>query len=416
MSGSLAPARGWFTGGSASLIRRRICVYAALLLGLEVAGLAFCIAGTHGWIVPLHSPVSTDFVSFYAAGRLADAGTPALAYDQTAHHAAEQAATQPGVPYNFFFYPPIYLLLCALLARLPYLLSFLSFQAVTLLPCLLVARRIVRLDGWASMLPLLAFPPVFYTLGTGQNAFLTAALFGGATLLVDRSPVLAGLLFGALCYKPHFGLLVPVALAAAGRWRAFAAAAATLAATVTLSILAYGVDPWRAYLAALSGADAIYRTQVAQDGLASPFGIALVLGLPPTLAYATQAAATLAMIATVFQVWRRGFSLPVRAAILIAATPIAVPVVMFYDLVLSGIALAWLVRWGYQRGAPAWLTTAATMLYCAALASGNFHPTSHLLITPMIAIGTLGLAMGAATVEARRFPSFDRHSDWPLPG
>jgi hypothetical protein len=401
MSGSLAPAHGWFTGGSTSLTRCRVCAYAALLLGLEIAGLAFCIAGTHGWIVPLRHPVSTDFVSFYAAGQLVDAGTPALVYDHSAHYAAEQAATAPGVPYNFFYYPPVYLLLCAILARLPYLVSFLSFQTATLLPCLAVARRIVRLDGWAGVLPLLAFPPVFYTLGTGQNAFLTAALFGGATLLVDRRPVVAGLLFGALCYKPHFGLLIPVALAAAGRWRAFAAAAAALAAAVALSILAYGVDPWRAYLAALSGADAIYRTQVSQDGMASPFGIALVLGLPSALAYAIQATATLAMIATVFVVWRRGFSLPVRAAILVAATPIAVPVVMFYDLMLSGIALAWLVRWGYERGALARLAIPATTLYCAALLSGNFHPTSRLLITPIIAIGTLVLAMRAAALEGR---------------
>jgi len=42
--------------------------------------------------------------------------------------------------------------------------------------------------------------------------------------LLERRPVAAGLLFGLLCYKPHFGLLVPVALASGGYWRSFAAA------------------------------------------------------------------------------------------------------------------------------------------------------------------------------------------------
>jgi alpha-1,2-mannosyltransferase len=142
MVGTLALAQRLFGGlrGGGWLIRRRVCAYAGLLISLEVAGLIFCIAGTHGLVVALREPVSTDFVSFYAAGRLADAGTPALVYDHAAHHAAEQAATEPGIPYNFFFYPPVFILLCSVLSRLPYLVAFVVFQAATLLPCLL--RRV----------------------------------------------------------------------------------------------------------------------------------------------------------------------------------------------------------------------------------------------------------------------------------
>ena len=71
------------------------------------------VAGTHGWIVPLDKPTTTDFVSFYAAGKLADAGTPALAYDQAAHLAAEEAITAPGIRYQYFNYPPVFLMRCA---------------------------------------------------------------------------------------------------------------------------------------------------------------------------------------------------------------------------------------------------------------------------------------------------------------
>ncbi len=41
---------------------------------------------------------------------------------------------------------------------------------------------------------------------------------------------LAGVLIGLLAYKPQFGLLIPLVLAVSGRWRVFAAAAATVAA------------------------------------------------------------------------------------------------------------------------------------------------------------------------------------------
>src|SRR5437016_10591314 len=71
------------------LTRKRVRIAAALLLALELAFLLFFVAGTHGWIVPLDRPTTTDFVSFYAAGRLANAGGPQLAYDQTGHLAAE---------------------------------------------------------------------------------------------------------------------------------------------------------------------------------------------------------------------------------------------------------------------------------------------------------------------------------------
>ncbi len=86
---------GWLTDD-------RMAAYAWILLICELLGFVFCVAGTHGLVVPLRHPTSSDFVSFYAAGRLADSGTGWLAYDQVAHYAAEQQATEPGIAYNFF--------------------------------------------------------------------------------------------------------------------------------------------------------------------------------------------------------------------------------------------------------------------------------------------------------------------------
>jgi hypothetical protein len=210
------------------------------------------------------------------------------------------------------------------------------------------------------------------------------------------------MLFGALCYKPHFGLLVPFALAAGGRWKCFAAAGMTAAALIGVSVLTFGVGTWRAFFAAAAGAHHVYETSVSHAGMASPFGVVLVLGGSPALAYKLQAVAALAMISAVGLVWRRGQSLPIRAAVLAAATPIALPVVLFYDLMLSGIALAWLVRWGRQHGFPAWSRAMIAALYGATLLSGNFDPHSRMMITPLIAAGTVVLALIVAAAEARR--------------
>src|SRR4029077_15220908 len=185
-----------------------------------------------------------DFVSFYAAGTLANEGTPALAYDPAAHLAAEERATAAGIEYQFFNYPPVFILLCSLLARLPYLVAFVVFEAATLVFYLVVAGRILGDRGGAALFALAAFPMVFWNIGLGQNAFLSAGLFGAATILIDRRPIVAGLLFGPLCNKPQFGSLLPVALAAAGEWRAFAAAAVSAAGLVLISLALFGIATW----------------------------------------------------------------------------------------------------------------------------------------------------------------------------
>src|SRR5258708_13856222 len=134
--------------------RGRLRLYVIILLVCELAVFSFLVAGTHGWIVPLNQNNTTDFVSFYAAGSLANAGTPALAYDHAAHHAAEEAIVGQGIQYQFFNYPPVYQALFAPIARLPYLLAFIAFESATLLLFLAVARRILADSSTAAPTPL----------------------------------------------------------------------------------------------------------------------------------------------------------------------------------------------------------------------------------------------------------------------
>jgi hypothetical protein len=386
-----------------ALDQRRVVKLGGILLALEIVVFLFLIAGTHGWIMPLDRATTTDFASFYGAGSLTDAGTPFLAYDQAAHYAAEQQATAPGIEYQFFYYPPVFLLICALIGRLPYMAAFIAFEAVTLLLALLVARGTLKAKGWHVLLPLLAFPSVFWTLGLGQNAFLTAALFGGALLLIDRRPTLAGILFGALCYKPHFGLLVPVALAAGGRWRAFTAAAFSAAAIVALSVALFGWQTWQDFLTLAGGSHATYESgRIDLSGFVTLFGGASLLGASPTLAYAIQGLGALAAIVLVAVVWRCQLSLAVRAAALAAATLIAVPVALVYDFLLAGIAMAWLIRAGREDGFLPWEKTTLAAIFMTPLLSRNVGLALHLPIAPLALIALLTLIVLRARHELLR--------------
>src|SRR5690349_12479889 len=96
---------------------RRLPLAFGLLLAFEILVLTLFVAVSHHWIGPLNNPTTTDFAGFYAAGSLADAGHPALAYNDAAHRAAEEQATEPGINYQYFHYPPVYLFICAALAK-----------------------------------------------------------------------------------------------------------------------------------------------------------------------------------------------------------------------------------------------------------------------------------------------------------
>ncbi|MBV9861712.1 MAG: DUF2029 domain-containing protein [Alphaproteobacteria bacterium] len=384
------------------LTRRRVTGYSGLLLAVEIIGFVFLIAGTHGWIVPLPRPTTTDFVSFYAAGALADAGTPQLAYDQAAHYAAEQQASAPGIEYQFYFYPPVFLLLCAALARLPYLAAFVLFEAATLVAYFLVVRAILNLHGRAALVPLLAFPAVFWTLGLGQNAFLTASLFGAATLILDRRPWLAGILFGALCYKPHFGLLVPVALASGRHWRSFAGAAGSAGLLCALSLALFGTGTWQAFLAAASASHGVYESgRIDLAGFVSPFGLVLMLGGPPALAYACQGLATLAAAALVGWTWWRRRDLRQRAATLAAATLVAIPVALLYDLMTAAVAAAWLVRGGRENGFGPWEKTVLAALFLVPMGARGLGDAWHV---PAASIAVLAL-LALVIARLRRDPA-----------
>lgn len=345
--------------------------------------------------VPGAQPVSSDFVSFYAAGSLVLQGRASDAYDLAAHQRAEADAVGPGRSYQFFYYPPPYLMLCSALATLPYLSAFAVFEAATFGLLLLMLRQICGWVSWRTWLwPALAFTPLFWTIGLGQNAFLSAALLAGGTLLVDRRPLLAGLLFGLLCYKPHFGLLVPVALAADGRWRCFVAAGGAVAGLVAASWLLYGSETWVAYLHSFLGSGQTYGSgRIAFAGMVSLFGAARLAGLPVASALAVQAVAALSVAGVVAWVWRRSRSQAVRSATLLAATTLAVPVILHYDQMITLVALAWLAREVRTAGALPWERLALAVAYLLPLLGFPLVLMLDVPLAPLPAVMLLALCV-----------------------
>jgi hypothetical protein len=390
-------ANGFLRTLDTILRRDRVITYAPVVVALQFALFVFTVAGAYGFLGPLARPTSTDFTSFYAAGMLADSGHPELTYDLQAHYRAEEAATQPGIEYKYFYYPPTFLLICAAAAKLPYVWSFVIFEAFGFILYLVVLRSILAERGWGILIPFLACPAIYWTFGLGQNALLTAALFGSATLLVDRRPIHAGALFGALCYKPHLALLVPVALAAGRHYRAFFAASATVAALCAASVAVFGWATWAAFLQQAATSPATYQSdRIMLNAFASPLGGLLLLHAPVTFSYAAQGLVTLAAASIVWLVWRRGDALPLRAAVLLAATLVAVPVIFLYDLMLATVAVAWLLRTDRDLSLSVIERSILALLVAALLVSRSWF-CWELPVIPAIALALNALVLLRAT-------------------
>jgi hypothetical protein len=321
-------------------------------LALTLVAVAFLWAACTGQSVVTRAgtPSSADFSFIYASGLTAASARPAAVYDSAAFAAAQARLTGPrvdGLPYYHFLYPPIFLLVTFGLGLLPFLLAAGVWIGGTLL-LYLAALRAIAPQGW--LLLFAAIPlPILKNAQLGQNGFLTAGLLGLSLALIERHPVAAGISLGLLTYKPQFGVLFPLALVAAGKWRVIVSAAATSVMLVLAAAVAFGRNLWPAYLDSLHEFDArLSPDQQVAFQYQSVFGWLQTHG--PAAATIAQLIIAAAVAAIVWTMWRREAPAPLRAAVLAAGSAIVTPYVLTYDLGILAIALAFLVRDGLERG------------------------------------------------------------------
>jgi hypothetical protein len=100
------------------------------------------------------------------------------------------------------------------------------------------------LPSSALLVAALACPASAINAIDGQAVFLVAALIVGGFGLLERRPYLGGLVLGLLTFKPQFCILVPIALIAAGQWRALLASGLSALAMMIASGLIFGWDLW----------------------------------------------------------------------------------------------------------------------------------------------------------------------------
>jgi arabinofuranan 3-O-arabinosyltransferase len=326
----------------------------ALLVANAVYLAASFVQGS--WLIaPNGSGIESDFVNVWAAGKLALAGHAATAYDWPTHKLMEETAV--GHAFDGYFgwhYPPTFLFVAAALSVLPYAAAYALWALVTF-PGYLVAIRAIIGDRIGYLLAA-AFPAVLPNFIVGQNGFLTASLIGGALFLLETNPISAGILLGLLTYKPHLGLLIPIALAAGGYWRTFFTAALVAAVIAGASWLVFGAEAWQAFRGNIGHTSQAFLSEGWADWskLQTAFGLTRTLGGSETLAWTVQAVVSLAAAILVAIVWRSKTPYDLKAAALGVGVLLATPYLYTYDLVVLAVPLAFLLRFGTARGFLPW--------------------------------------------------------------
>lgn len=379
--------------------RARVRLTAWLVLAATVIGLAYLFATAHGTVDSLGRPLGTDFSNVWTAGWMADHGRAPAAWDwPTQHEVQKQVHHDSAIPFYGWHYPPPFLIIATLLAQFPYVVALILWQGLSLALALLLVRRILP-DDRDAILVALGAPVALVCLGHGQNAFLTASLLGGGMLLLDRRPWVAGLLLGALVYKPQFAVLIPVLLLARGNMRAFASAGLTVTALCLLTLAIWGWPVWRAFLDSLPLTQHIIIEAGATgwEKIQSPFAAIRQWGGSIPLAYAVQAIVTASAVLMAALVARRG-SMEVRGAAALSAALLCTPYVLDYDFVLLGVAIAFMAADMAKRGAlrleASWLAYA----WIAPLFGRAVSEMTHVPVNLIAAIAVLALATRRAVL------------------
>jgi alpha-1,2-mannosyltransferase len=324
-----------------------------------------------------------DYGLFWVAGTLRARGLGAAVYDYPRYQALGVGLVPGSHGFLPFEYPPMMLLPDRLIGALPFVAGYYLFTLVTL-AAVLALLRLAGLRWWCIALGLLS-PAAMWEIYLGQFGLLCGAVLLAGLALSARRPAAAGGLLGLLCVKPHYALLVPVAVLAARRWRAVAAGAAVVC---VLIIAACGGGVWPAYWG--PGAAEIRTVMTAPFGAgASDGGTSVYWMLRSLHASAGGALAGQLLVSAVIAawVWRQWQSGAGRADVTVLATFLVSPYGYIDDLAIMSVILPTLLR----RGCP-WANAALAWLWVLPAYLAKFTIATGLLITPLAVVLALVIA------------------------
>lgn len=373
------------------------------------------LAALYGWAVLVTTPthpgsigfnlnaLGTDWMVFYSGVQWFFDGNLAALFDgdRFTAYLNSNFSDWLSAPVSFrpWVYPPTYLLVMLPFGALPFTASYVAFQLASAV--LFAAALYFYADRPNARVLVIAAallgPAAAINAAMGQNAFLTAALLVGGFRVLRTCPALGGAILGILTIKPHFWLLVPVALAAEREWKALSWSILSAVGLALASVAVFGVDSWLRWLDLALGSYADAHGKWVELGRMwgeSIYACLISAGAPESLANGAQIAGILVGIGLVYGAFRQSLPNDQKIAILLAVTILAAPHSSLADTVLLAAAAALWCEEAVQHGQPLAKWVSAFAIWLAPLfnpplvsAPGRFTP---LLILAFAAVTMAG--------------------------
>lgn len=332
---------------------RLIRVYPVIFLIIYGGFFIYRFAFADGLMDPWGEPVGSDYSIFRAASFLILEGRPAAPYDMETLVETMRAMLPQFKDSALWNYPPFFHFAIFWLALLPYVPAYVIWCVLTFLPLAFLMWRMAPRPE--TLWVLAAFPGTFMNLAHGHNGFLSAAFLGGGLYLVVRRPVIAGILFGLLAFKPQLGILLPLALICARQWTVFLSAAATTVIVFAASLGVFGIEPWTAFLDNLASAGTLMSEGLFRiEKMPSLYATLILLNVDQTLSIAAHGILAALVIPPVAWVWWKQGATPAAAALLVTGTLFLSPYLYEYDLMVLAVPIGLLAWEGYRYGWLPW--------------------------------------------------------------
>ncbi len=270
-----------------------------LILITSIITIIFAYISINSWISSLttsHELISIDeqyigrdFIFFYAAAKEVVINNVHHLYDN--YYASETTSAifpelgSMKLSNWVWLYPPHYLLLIAPLGFLPYHYALAAWLAISILLPVITLRYFWRINYGFLFIAIFNIN-IFICLIMGQNALILSSIAGIGIASMKKQPWLAGICFAIVSMKPHFAILIPVALVFGRYWQTLIYTIISTLILMTISSFLFG---WDVYIIAVEHFSAVQNYSLASNhwffSIYSTYRALLDIGFLPAYAW-----------------------------------------------------------------------------------------------------------------------------------
>lgn len=349
------------------------------------------------------SPVGIDYMMLYTAGETALTGNAEDIFDVPAQQAIIEDKLGTEMPKDVqWFYPPTFLLaIVSLFSALPFYPSLFLWLTCTL--AMAVFSSYILVPKYKNLAFLtLGFPAVMYNFRWGQNSFLSTSLLGLGIAFMQSKPVLAGLMFGLMTYKPQLACFPFLILLLTKQWKVLRWSVFFSLLTVLISIILFGPNVWSAFLYHFFNKTSAVlttiwlKTAVVQPTLYTTLRLFGINGLILKLLIGI-----IGILVTIYivKIWKTTNRISLRGSAMILGIFIFMPYFIQYDLTLLSIPFLLLVYDFIEHGYQKFELVVLASLWLMPLFNMNIVQLTHVQISPFITSCVLVLVLLRAKKE-----------------